>query len=86
MAEPRSVWLPNRSFMKSSVGSFWAVLLKATSGPRLFHLVALPCPLAVESSPELYLQLADTGRERITEEWVLWARPAVAHITSAEEC
>lgn len=72
--------------MKSSGDSFWAVLLKATSGPRLFHLVALPCPLAVESSPELYLQLADTGRERITEEWVLWARPAVAHITSAEEC
>lgn len=47
-------------------GSSWAVSSKHTERPRLFRHVALPCPLALESSTELYMQLAETGRKRVT--------------------
>lgn len=56
---------PKPFTLEELMGCFWVVLFQVNSEPRLSHLVSLPCPLALASSIELYLQLADPGRERI---------------------
>lgn len=51
------------SFTKCFVGRSWQCSSRQIPGPRLLRLVALPCPLASESAPVLYIQLADAERE-----------------------